>query len=414
MSVQAFKDSLFYPQEILSLFKYQLSTNASAQQIKHIRDPSERRCYEFLLLTSRSFAAVICELDQELRLPICIFYLVLRGLDTIEDDMTIPIEKKSILLENFHKSIYTKGWSFHESGPNEKDRVLLEEFDIVIDVFLKLKPEYQVVIADITKKMAEGMNDFSKRKVETLEDWDLYCYYVAGLVGHGLTRLFGASGLEDPSIVENLELANSMGLFLQKVNIIRDYLEDYRDGRCFWPKKIWSKYVEDIGDFTKEGNEEKALECLADLCFNALGHAEDCLKYMATLKNQSCFNFCAIPQVMAIATIASVFNNPDVFRKNVKIRKGLAVKLIMDATSLDSVQSVFLEFSTVIVKKVRPTQTLFIPISIWFGQIKSAITTGKYLVRSVLKLSQKPSQLTSFQMTLFLLSIVAFYIHLKS
>jgi farnesyl-diphosphate farnesyltransferase len=31
--------------------------------------------------------------------------------------------------------------------------------------------------------------------------------------------------LEDPEIGENEALANSMGLFLQKTNIIRDYLE---------------------------------------------------------------------------------------------------------------------------------------------------------------------------------------------
>lgn len=41
------------------------------------------RCYELLNMTSRSFAAVIQALDDELRPAVCIFYLVLRGLDTI-------------------------------------------------------------------------------------------------------------------------------------------------------------------------------------------------------------------------------------------------------------------------------------------------------------------------------------------
>jgi phytoene/squalene synthetase len=73
--------------------------------------------------------------------------------------------------------------------------------------------------------MGHGMADFLDKKVDTLEDWDLYCHYVAGLVGHGLTRLMGLSGLEgkyyfsirltgllmynifiDPSLAENLEL----------------------------------------------------------------------------------------------------------------------------------------------------------------------------------------------------------------
>jgi hypothetical protein len=38
--------------------------------------------------------------------------------------------------------------------------------------------------------------------------------------------------LEDPEIGENEALANSMGLFLQKTNIIRDYLEV-----CYGPRK---------------------------------------------------------------------------------------------------------------------------------------------------------------------------------
>lgn len=65
-----------------------------------------------------------------------------------------------------------------------------------------------------------------------------YCHYVAGLVGIGLSRLFSASELEDPLVGEDLERANSMGLFLQKTNIIRDYLEDQREGREFWPQEV--------------------------------------------------------------------------------------------------------------------------------------------------------------------------------
>ena len=65
-----------------------------------------------------------------------------------------------------------------------------------------------------------------------------YCHYVAGLVGIGLSRLFSASGLEIEQVGKDELLANSMGLFLQKTNIIRDYLEDVLQGREFWPKAV--------------------------------------------------------------------------------------------------------------------------------------------------------------------------------
>lgn len=69
-----------------------------------------------------------------------------------------------------------------------------------------------------------------------------YCHYVAGLVGIGLSQLFSASQLEDPEVGRDTELANSMGLFLQKTNIIRDYLEDTQEGRAFWPQEVRSWY----------------------------------------------------------------------------------------------------------------------------------------------------------------------------
>jgi len=57
-------------------------------------------------------------------------------------------------------------------------------------------------------------------------------------VGIGLSRLFSASGLEEEVVARDQGLANSMGLFLQKTNIIRDYLEDVVQGRRFWPREV--------------------------------------------------------------------------------------------------------------------------------------------------------------------------------
>lgn len=66
-------------------------------------------------MTSRSFAAVIKELEGELCRVICLFYLVLRGLDTIEDDMTLDPERKCKLLEEFYLKLSEPGWTFTDS-----------------------------------------------------------------------------------------------------------------------------------------------------------------------------------------------------------------------------------------------------------------------------------------------------------
>jgi farnesyl-diphosphate farnesyltransferase len=44
-----------------------------------------------------------------------LFYLILRGLDTVEDDMTIPIETKDKLLRQFYTNLDIPGWNFTES-----------------------------------------------------------------------------------------------------------------------------------------------------------------------------------------------------------------------------------------------------------------------------------------------------------
>jgi farnesyl-diphosphate farnesyltransferase len=64
-----------------------------------------------------------------------------------------------------------------------------------------------------------------------------------------------------PDVAEQIQLANDMGLFLQKTNIIRDYLEDFVDKRAFWPKEIWGEYASNLGDFAHT-NSRKVRGCV--------------------------------------------------------------------------------------------------------------------------------------------------------
>jgi farnesyl-diphosphate farnesyltransferase len=146
MATQAFLASFNHPSEILALLKYKYGSQDKTvykelASLPLLTDPSYSyaKCYYYLNKTSRSFARVIQELDPELRHSVCIFYLVLRGLDTIEDDMTLSSSLKQNLLIDFHEILSKKGWKFDGNGPEEKDGILLVEFNVVIDEFLKLK-----------------------------------------------------------------------------------------------------------------------------------------------------------------------------------------------------------------------------------------------------------------------------------
>lgn len=337
---------------------------------------SLKRCFEFLQQTSRSFSAVILELHPDLLVPVALFYLILRGLDTVEDDMTIPVAKKEPILRNFQDILDEDGWTFTENGPNEKDRQLLVEFNVVIEEFKKIKPAQQVIIKDITKRMGNGMADYINNAehntvgVNTVKDYELYCHYVAGLVGEGCTRLFVEAGLANEALLKKPELMESMGQFLQQVNITRDIREDLDDGRRFWPKEIWSKHVDKFEDLFKDENKEKALAASSEMILTALTRADDCLYYLAGLREQSVFNFCAIPQSMAIATLEVCFQNHDIFKKNVKITKGQACQLMLESSqNLQLVCEVFRRYSRKIAKKNNPHDPNFLNISVTLGRV---------------------------------------------
>ncbi|XP_018121501.1 squalene synthase isoform X2 [Xenopus laevis] len=347
--------SLGHPEEIYNLFKFKMG---GCRAVLPTLDPdsmsdSLQTCYRYLNETSRSFAAVIQALDGELRHAVCIFYLVLRALDTVEDDMTIALETKTPMLHDFHTYLYQADWRYMDS--KEKDKQVLEDFPTISLEFRKLAVIYQEVIADICHKMGVGMAEYLEKKVQTLQEWDQYCHYVAGLVGIGLSRLFSASELEDPIVGLDTQLSNSMGLFLQKTNIIRDYLEDQTEGREFWPKEVWGKYGKKLSDLANPEKIIPAVHCMNELITNALHHVPDVLTYLSRLKNQSVFNFCAIPQVMAIATLAACYNNQQVYKGVVKIRKGQAVTLMMDATNIEAVRAIMYQYVEEIYQKIPLT-----------------------------------------------------------
>ncbi|KAJ7464363.1 farnesyl-diphosphate farnesyltransferase [Mycena latifolia] len=364
--------------------------------------PSMRRCWAFLDLTSRSFSSVIKDIEGDLARVICLFYLVLRGLDTIEDDMTLPSSVKQPLLRNFHVHTLTPGWAFTGSGPDEADRQLLVEYPFVVQELLLLPPAYRDAIVSICTKMGAGMADFaafaeaasasspSNEKggmgLESIADYDLYCHYVAGLVGEGLSLIFAASAKESPALGAQLELSNSMGLLLQKTNITRDFAEDVAERRYFWPREIWGqpKYgggfarMEEMclspaaaaaPQAVQRGARDRAWVQSA-MVLDALRHACDALDYLRLLKNQSVFNFCAIPASMALATLELCFMNPRMFAGNVKIRKAVAAELIMRSTNPREVGLIFREYARKIHARALPQDPNYIRLSVACGKIE--------------------------------------------
>ncbi|MDX2359645.1 MAG: squalene synthase [Crocinitomicaceae bacterium] len=317
----------------------------SAERLTVISESTADRefCYEALKKVSRSFAVVIQQLPKDLQDPVCLFYLILRGLDTIEDDMGIEQKEKEQMLLSFADRMNKEAFTLSNVGDTEDYRDLMLHFDKVIHQFHLLAPSYKEVITEITNEMAIGMNKYAHQEVNTYADWDDYCYYVAGLVGIGLSKLFVASDLETSDKLKSNELSNKMGLFLQKTNIIRDFAEDLDQERIFWPEEAWKNKASNLKEL--QADPTKGLAALNEVIINALQHIPACLEYLECLENNKVFRFCAIPQLMAIATLEELYNNEKVLHSNVKIRKGKTARYFM---SLNGFKQTKKEFVTIL------------------------------------------------------------------
>jgi len=395
------KAQLARPAEILSalLLKYGPGALRSNLDLASA-DEDVRFCDVKLGQVSRSFAAVIRQLPADVILDIMVFYLVLRALDTIEDDMDAfkghEGDKIAHLRAFGGKYLGDGAWSMAGVGAGA-ELELLQGFGAVSRVFNKLPTASKEVIRDITCKMGSGMAEAVTADMgqgtATLAVYADYCHAVAGLVGEGLTQIYVARGFESADLCGQgeqvwtfcksaeeskgmtLGLANSMGLFLQKTNIIRDYLEDYADGRAFWPQQVWRQFAttSELGEFARptahgagsaaypsafdaecdpegaavvgKGVNHQGLSCLNFLVADALELVPDCLAYLGLLKTPEVFRFSAIPQVMAIATLAECFDNPRVFTGVVKIRKGAAAQMILDSAGMRGVHASFYQYA---------------------------------------------------------------------
>ena len=100
-----------------------------------------------------------------------------------------------------------------------------------------------------------------------------------------------------------------------------------------------------------QADEKNGLAALNEVVLNAFEHVPACLEYLECLDNQKVFRFCAIPQLMAIATLKELYNNPEVLSKNVKIRKGKTAKYFIAIQDFNHTKKEFISILSSLEKK---------------------------------------------------------------
>lgn len=297
-------------------------------------------CKSILSKVSRSFAVTIPMLDDEIYLPVLITYLQDRLLDNFEDE----IKDEDISLEERKKMMDRVVELF---DPEIDDIEYIEEIADDIKDYAELMPERSLedltsnaltlrqaynsldeVVKEISYKWLEEMNRGMKKylthDVQTFIDLDEYCYYVAGTVGGFLTDTIiyntSASDKQNDTLLNNF---NASGLFLQKVNLIRDIKKDIENReKHYWPLETLGISIDELLDEDKKHKGMAALEKMID---DVKGHIPSLINYYHSIPREmnGYRKFYSVNNALGLATIERMEDNPDVLygRKPVKVPK---------------------------------------------------------------------------------------------
>jgi phytoene/squalene synthetase len=209
---------------------------------------------------SRSFAFCIARLEAPLRDQVGLAYLLCRILDTIEDASWRTAEAQMKAFEAFIEIIrqaqrgddlvpanceaFLRRLSDQTSNVNDGEMKLIEDAWLVFERLQRFAPDVRDVIVSPVVSMAQGMRSYIARSqasggklvLRDLADVNRYCFFVAGVVGEILNGLLRIAGLNRGlKIHSSLADGFRFGLFLQKVNILKDRVGDLREGRNLVP-----------------------------------------------------------------------------------------------------------------------------------------------------------------------------------
>lgn len=315
---------------------------------------------EMLRGVSRTFALTIPQLPAELCRVVSNAYLLCRIVDTIEDEPNLSGAQKNLFCQQFVKTLnlgrnaepFSRqlGASLSsQTPPAEHD--LIRNVPRVIRITRSFPEPQREALQQCVRTMAKGMAQFQLRNekhgLRTSKDLDQYCYYVAGVVGEMLTRLFC---LYSPEVAKQhdplMALAVSFGQGLQMTNILKDVWEDYQHGACWLPQKIFAEEDFNLSDLTKARNRRGFERGVQRLVGIAHYHLRNALAYSLLIpkREPGIRNFCLWAIGLAVLTLRKINNHLDYTNgSQVKISR-LSVKGTLLATELTRQNETLLKF----------------------------------------------------------------------
>lgn len=282
-------------------------------------------CYELLPRVSRTFALNIRILPGELRPSITVAYLLFRLVDTIEDAPGLCLEDRSALFDAFLDrldgnaplQLPTSARALLAETTSADEGALLDAGETVFSAFEALPAVTREIVAAHVAETASGMQRISGSRredgllqLETWQDLDEYCYYVAGTIGIMLTRLFAVhtQHLDHRSERHLMALGTNFGRGLQLTNILKGIVPDRGEGRIFLPSELLARHGVDPDRLLEPSARPAVLEAVNELVPRAVQDLEDALRYTLLLPRREprIRLFCLWPLFTALRTLAVI------------------------------------------------------------------------------------------------------------
>jgi phytoene/squalene synthetase/2-polyprenyl-6-methoxyphenol hydroxylase-like FAD-dependent oxidoreductase len=294
-------------------------------------------CRERLAEVSRSFSKPIALLPEHLEVAVTVAYLLCRVADSIEDHVAVPHSARAPLMARFLDVLYARedpatfAAAFsREIGAsavaNDPELVLTTNLAVVMRVLDGQSDATRTTLIRWVAEMARGMALYVFRPpaadgviaLETVSDLERYCYFVAGTVGHLLTDLFLDELGDDatPELALSLRVhAESFGMGLQLVNILKDLTDDQARRWSYIPRTVCAARGLRVSDLGKPGNIATTHDALAPLFDLARTKLDDGMRYTLAIppRHAGIRRFCLLPLWMAARTLVLARGNDAMF-----------------------------------------------------------------------------------------------------
>jgi len=283
-------------------------------------------CRNILPFVSRTFSLNIEQLEGDIFKTVLLGYLLFRIADTFEDTIYRNEREKIADLRDFSEIFkgdkdLSHRLKLYESlkfrwEESSKEKNLIENGHRVLRCYFDLQNAYRKIIDPLIVETSEGMLKFQKRKLQSnseifqladIKELEEYCYYVAGVVGMMLTKIFCHRESVDKQKAELEKFQIHFGIALQLINIIKDYQKDIVRGWCYIPNSITKEYqieidaIETLSIKQRQGIVNSVIPLIVTYLDSTLRYIK-----LLPLEERSIRMFCIIPFILGYQTVSKI------------------------------------------------------------------------------------------------------------